>query len=73
VLELLPLTHKYIQNNTNIYTMYTCLQTGQWNFGGTPLQFVKFLSDETDGLFETYCLEALAYHTFVRILSYTIL
>ncbi|XP_060589451.1 protein SERAC1-like [Ruditapes philippinarum] len=41
------------------------VETGQWNFGGTPLQFVKFLSDETDGLFETYCLEALAYHTFV--------
>ncbi|XP_045190442.2 protein SERAC1-like isoform X2 [Mercenaria mercenaria] len=40
------------------------VETGQWNFGGTPLEYVKSLSDETDGLIEIFCLEALVNHTF---------
>lgn len=46
---------------------FVCIQTGQWNLGGTPLQYAKSLSDETDGLIEIYCLEALVNHSYVSI------
>lgn len=41
------------------------VETGQWNLGGTPLQYAKSLSDETEGLIEIFCLEALVNHSYV--------